>query len=890
MIHTIRKLLIYSILILFATHTAEGQPSLLSGKYTSDYQQALALYQKGQYGNAQRIFDKVVQEDFNNDRETRASSAYYATLCAMELYNADADMRVANFAQTYALNPLVNRLYFEYANYRFSLKRYRDAAEVYDEVDRYRLPKSKLDEYYFKKAYALLSIERSSEAKPLFFEIKDKNSKYAGSARYYYAHILYADSNYTEALSNFLPLQDDESFGPLVPYYLAHIYYRLNDYDKLLEIGEDLIENATPSRAPEIAKLMGDAFYEKGDYSSAVKYLGIYREKGGRMRQKDHFQLGYSQYKIGETRKAINSFNKIVAGPGKDDLQQTAYYHLGDSYLNIGEKQKAMTAFKAASEIKASPTIREDAFFNYAKLAYEFSDPYQDAITTLNQFLDDFPQSPHRQEVNKYLANLYVTTKDYERALGAIERTGMQSPAMKAAYQKIAFFRGAELYTARKYSAALNKLQESLKYGDNQSVQALCYYWIGETQYQLGEYDKALKAYEEFRKTPGAFNMTEFNRSYYQTAYCYYKKFDFQQAADNFRKYTRNASDNNKRLPDAYLRLADSYLLTGGYLVASDFYSSAIKTGTAEADYALFKRAQCLGLAGKNEVKVAELRELRAKYPKSIYAKEAQYEMAITYLQLEQYDKAIAALDQFAEDYPSSKLVSRAKLQKGLAYSNTDRNEMALNHFKEVVNDHPGTDEALEAVGLARLVYARQNRITDYIDWVDGLEFVNFLKPLLDSTAFNTAFDQYSSGNCRKALDALEDYLNRFPKGLFALKANYYLADCAGKLNREDLATTSYKNILGYELNDYTTQALHYLGRKALDGKDFVEARNYYERYAKLAASRNEVKTAQGGLMKAHYALGDYQNAALYADLVLNEENLPGALKEDARRIAAFLK
>ena len=877
-----------SVLIILSGFILQAQPSVLSGDFTSSYEQALELYQKGQYGNAQRLFDKVVARDYKFDRETQASAAYYAALCAMELYTADADMRVDEFAATYKLSPLANRLYLEYANKQFSLKRYREAAEYYNKVDRYRLPKSKVDEYYFKKAYSLLSVEKPQEAKPLFFELKDKNSQYSNSARYYYAHILYSDSNYTEALSNFLPLKGDESFGPLVPYYLAHIYYELKDYNKLLEVGEELIETATPSRAPEIAKLMGDAFYNKSDYANAVKYLELYDEKGGRMRQKDHFQLGYSRYKMGMIEEAINSFNKIVAGSGQDDLQQNAYYHLGDSYLKIGEKQKAMTAFKAASEITASPTVREDAFFNYAKLAYETSDPYQDAITTLNQFLDEFPDSPHRQEINKYLANLYITTKDYERALLAIERTGLNSPAMRAAYQKIAFYRAGELFNAMKYAAALEKFKESLKYNINNSIEALTHYWIGETQYRLDNYDKTLEAFESFRNTPGAFNMSEYNRSFYNTGYCYYKKYDFQKAAVDFRKFTREAPKDSPRLPDAYLRLADSYLLTSGYLIASDFYASAIKTGTKEADYALFKRSQCLGLAGKREAKIAELKELIANYPKSIYAQEAQYEIAATYLQMENYDKAIAALSEFIEEYPESNLVPKARLQRGLAFSNTDQNQKALEVYKDIVREHPGSEEALEAVGLARLVYSRQNRISDYIDWVENLEFVNFSKSALDSTAFNNAFDQYSMGNCQEAISAFDTYLNRFPKGLFALRAHYYLADCAGKLNREDIATTAYTHILEYDRNDYTVEALSYLADKALREEDFVRARKLFEDFARLATSRAQIVKAQAGLMQSNFALGDYKNAVVYADLILNKEGLESGMQQQARRIAAL--
>jgi len=868
--------------LVFSIHAQPEQ--VLSGQ-EDPYEEGLELYHKGQYVHAQKQLDLVAADVYNRNRETRASAEYYAALAAMKLYNGDARDRVEKFADTYELSPLRNQLFLAYANYRFSTKQYREAAAYYEKVDKFRLNEEDLNEYLFKKGYSHLSMEENKQAQKIFFDLKDKNSTYANSAKYYYAHLLYADSNYTEALTNFLPLQEDASFGPLVPYYLAHIYYRLGDYDKLLEVGKDLVNKATPTRAPEIAKLMADAFYNKGQYEDAIEYLELYKEKGGAMRTQDHFQLGYSYYRTGKYRLAIESFNKISRG--NEAMQQSAYYHLGDCYLKVGEKQQAITAFKAASEIDASPTVQEDAFFNYGKLVYELSDPYRDAISVLNDFLDYFPESPRVNEVNRYLANLYVTTKDYDKALLAIKRTGLSTPEMKEVYQKVAFYRATEIFNSLKYRAAIDKYEESLQYPINKPVVALSKYWIAEAHYRLEEYDEALEGFEAFRNSPGAFNMTEYNRSLYQTAYTYYKKFDFQNAATHFRNFAREADKKDPRLPDAYLRLADSYLLTGGYLVAADFYGSALKTGTREADYATFQKAECLGLAGKKDQKVAELQSLLKKYPNSIYAEEAQYEIAVTQLQMENYDQAITGFNRFIADHPQSDKVPSSKLQIGLVYSNTDRNAEALAAFQGVVKDYPGTDESIEAVGLARLIYARQNRISDYLDWVDGLNFVNFERSTLDSTAFNAAFDIYSAGDCNESVKALSNYLSRFEKGIFALRANYYLAQCANQLNQVSQAKQAYEAILEFPRNEYTPMALENVAGMAYQAKEYAKARNYYKQLADIAQDKAKRTQAHAGIMRSSFALGDYSEAAVHADLVLGMEVQDATLVLEARQMAA---
>ncbi len=858
--------------------------SMVSGLF----EEGIALYKKGQYGNAQKYLDAVADRMHEVERERRATAAYYAALCAMHLYNGDTRSRVEHFAEQYTLSPLVNQLYLKYAHHTFSLRRYREANTYYARVNAFRLDEDQSSEYQFKWGYAKLMEEEPEEAKELFFKLKDNRSIYASSAKYYYAHLLYTDSNYTEALTNFLPLQEDANFGPLVPYYLAHIYYRLGEFDKLLEVGEELVERATPSRAPEIAKLMADAFYTKGDYKNTVKYLELYIDKGGRMRVTDNFQMGYAYYRQARYAAAIEYFNKITAGD--EQLRQSAYYHLADCYLKEGEKNNAQTAFKAASELNASPSVREDAFFNYAKLSYELSDPYGDAITTLNAFLAEFPNSTRLEEINRYLANLYITTKDYEKAMLAIKRTGLAAPEMREVYQKIAFYRATELFNSLKYPEAIAKYNEALDYPVNQTVAALSTYWKAEAYYRLKDYQTSVELYNAFRNSSGAFSLSEYNTSFYQSGYAHYKLNDYRQAATELRTFAREAGRKDPRLPDAYLRMADAYLLTGGYLVAVDFYESALKTGSKARDYAYYQKAICLGLAGKPGKKVHALQSLVKDYPNSVYAEDAAFEIARTQLQQEQYNTAITHFDRFIQEYPASAKAADAYLYTGLAYRNTDREEEAIEVYRKVVSKYPGTEASIEAIGLAKLAYARTNRIDDYLDWVEELDFVDFDKASLDSTAYSTAFDQYSTGNCAGAINAFQSYLNRFEKGLFLLDANYYLATCAKQEEQTQTYLSAYKRILELPANAYTGEALQNLAYYQYTTGNYERAREYYRKWAAIANEKNTQSQANAGLMRSAYKLEDFTEAAVYADIVSGTETSDADLALEARRVGALSK
>lgn len=863
---------LFSLVFTCSLMTYGQTPALL--KLDESYDEGIELFRKEQFGNAQLKFDGFVQANaMNSASEKNTSAEYYASMCAIKLFNKDAKVRVEAFAEKNSLSPLKNQLFIEFANYRFSTQRYREAHEYYDKVDQFRISQAQLNELQFKNGYSLLMEEKNKEAKKLFFKLKDKDSKYSNSARYYYAHILYSDSSYAEALTNFLPLQSDKDFSPFVPYYLAQIYYRLKDFDKLVEVGEDLIEKASEKRSIEIAKLLSDAFYKRDDYENCIKYMDLYEEKGGKLRHLDHFQKGFSHYKLSQYQGAIESFNKITSI--KKPIAQNAYYHLGDCYIKINAKKKAITAFKAASEMEFSEQIAQDAFFNYAKLAYEFADPYQDAITTLNLFLKKYPESNHKTEVNEYLANLYLTTKDYDRALLALKKVGLNSPNMQEIYQKISFYRATEIFNSLRYVEALSRYKESLKYPINIKVAALSQYWIAECHYRLKKYDKALVSMDKFRKMPGVINLDEYGRSYYQSAYCYYKDFDFQKAASYFRTFTRDANKKDPRLSDAYLRMADCHFLTEGYIKASEHYATAIQLKSKNSDYAFFQRAECMGLLGKRDQKISELEKLIKKFPNSDYVQESKFEIAETYLRLENYQNALLSFQNFIADYPNTQSTVIAKMRIGLIFSNTDQNQKAIASFREVVQTYPGSDQSIEAVGLARLVYARENRIEEYLDWVENLSFVNFEKSTLDSTAYEVAFDLFTEGDCDKAILAFNNYLGRFDKGLFVLKSNYYLAQCAARMEDKDLEIQSYTNISRLPINTYSPQAFLYLAHHSYDTKDYALALDRYQRLLNLGGDRMQKLRASAGIMRSAYKLGDYASSAKFGIDVnnLNTDN-----------------
>ncbi len=105
-------------------------------------------------------------------------------------------------------------------------------------------------------------------------------------------------------------------------------------------------------------------------------------------------------------------------------------------------------------------TIKEDAWFNYAKLSYEIGNPYQSTTEVLSRFLTMYPKSAFKIEVESLLIDSYISSNNYKEALELLKNK--PKPIYKEAYQKVTFLRALELYNEADYNASDALLDNSL--------------------------------------------------------------------------------------------------------------------------------------------------------------------------------------------------------------------------------------------------------------------------------------------------------------------------------------------------------------------------------------------------------------------------------------------
>jgi tetratricopeptide (TPR) repeat protein len=876
-----RKLsLLYFLFPLVGVTTATAQQSAIYTHQLSGFDKALALYDDKEYLAAQILFDKVKQE--NKAQEVQADCSYYIANCAIRLNQANADQLMEDFVSTYPTSTKQNQAFIGVAEYYFENGRYPQALEYFDKVDESGLTADQMEKYNFQKGYAYFSAAKKKEATTYLNKVSN-SKEYGSQAKYYLGFMSYEDDNYQDANKYFDQVSGEEKYKEKLSYFQADMNFKLGNFQKAIDLGVAAMPKSNPMEKSELNKIIGESYFNLKQYDKAIPYLTQYQGRKGKWNNTDFYQLGYAYYQQKDYENAISQFNKII--DGKDFVAQNGYYHLGESYLNTDKKQQALNAFKNASEMDFDLKIQEDAALNYAKLSYEIGNSYQSVPDVLLTFLDKYPNSPSKEEVEDLLVNSYITSKNYKEALSLLEKN--KTAQNKAAFQKVSFYRGLELYTDGNYQDALKMFKNAAAEQRDPKFTARATFWKAETEYVLDNFTDALLSFKQFEGFAEAKSAPEYKNINYNIAYAYFKQKEYDQAGNYFQLYIDGAKDDKIRINDSYLRLGDSRFITSKYWPAMDAYNKAIDLKSVDADYAAFQKAISYGFVDKNDRKIEDLTKFLQNFKTSQYRDDVLMELGNTYVEENKNDLAIKAYDQLLSEFKNGSYAAKAVLKQGMIYYNSDKDDLAIAKFKKVAADYPKTPEAMEAVATARIIYMDNGKVDDYATWVKTLDYVEVSDADLDNDTYTGAEKQYLQNNSKQAIASLSSYIAKFPNGLHALKANFYLAQLYFAADLAQTAIPNYEYVLNQPKNEFTEQCLARLSEIHLQKDNYTKAIPVLKRLETEADFPQNVTFAQANLMRAYYDQQDYPNAVIYADKVLSNPKTDNKIKSDAQIIVA---
>jgi tetratricopeptide (TPR) repeat protein len=873
--------MIRNVLYLFVLYIFLSVPHLLVAQHSEfysepelSYKKAFELFNQKAYGASEKMFGKLITEHGSDKNNMFVEDAYfYSLVCAVEIKEGDALAKAEEFVKMYPESAHLSSAYFLMGKLYFDKRKYRQTLQVFDKINPEKLSKEQKDEYNYKKGYSYLKTNKPDQAMEFLGRVIDHEGPYQSPAKYYYAHILYLKKDYDGALSLFEDLKDNRRFKKYISDYLIHIYYEKKQYDKVVAEGEEYFKRAKSRSKGEIAKLLGNSFYELKNYDKALEYYRLYERFGRKITPEDNYKIGVVKYKAGLFKEAIDNFEQATRL--KNEIGQTAWYYLGFCYLNNGQDKFARDSFLKAYRMGGNDEITTDALFNYEKATIKTGgDPYNDEIKIMEEFINAHKNSPRINEAYDLLVQLFITSKNYRQALSSLDKITSLNPRLKEIYQTLAFNNATELYRRSDFKTANEFFDKALKYPANPEIYTLALYWKAETLYRMHRYAEAERWYKQFLKRKYAAQTKYYPVALYNLGYTAFHQKKYDEAIGYFSKFLKFDNTEQKMINDALLRIADCYFIKKDFNKAITYYDKVINKGGNESDYALYQKASCYGAQGNFNEKINVLNTLVNRYRKSPLYTEALYEIGSTYLTINDQRHAISSFDKIVREKPHSTYAKKALMKTGLLYYGNNQTNQAVKVFKQVIKKYPASVEATEALNALKNIYTETGKIDEYIAYAKKLDFVQVSTSEEDSLTFVSGESFYISGNCDEAINALSKYVSKFPKGGFIIKSYYYLADCYARKDDLNSALVYFKKILEFPDNEYTLKALLSEARIEFDNKDFENSYQHYSRLNEIAESKSVILEALDGMMRSAFYTGEMKKAADAARMLLKTEKV----------------
>ncbi|MCH2198599.1 MAG: tetratricopeptide repeat protein [Flavobacteriales bacterium] len=838
------------------------------------YRDAVDLFDKEKYAAAQDKFEQYIADDPNEHSERSINAEYYAGLCAMYLFHKDAEYRLETFVADHPESPWVRQVFYELASYNYRRKRYKKALDWFEQTDPRVLPASKQTEFKFKRGHSYFEQEQLEAARQDFYEVKDTEGDFGVPSTYYYSHIVYKQGDYETALDGFKKLEKDPNFAPIVPYYITQILYKQGRYDEVLTYAPTFLDSSNVSntkRLPEISRLIGDSYYRESQYEEAIPYLELYHNEINKKdkSREDFFQMGYCFYQTGKFQEALEYLNE--SSKEDDELGQSSIYHMADCYLKLDQKPYARTAFREASEMNHNFEIKEDALFNYAKLAFELSyNPFDEAITAFESYLVEYPESPRREEAYEFLLNVYMKTKAYAKALESLDRIENKDTRTKEAYQVVAFNQGVELFKAGNYTQAESFFSKVNTYPVNAALTAESMFWLAEIAYNEKAYTKATGLYNQFLKEPGGYQSPYYNEANYGAGYSLFNQRKYVSAASSFRKYVDQfKGDDMKRKNDALLRVGDCYYVNKQYDLAIEYYDRAIAEAQFNEDYAMYQKAICYGLKDDNGSEIATLKKIIDTQTDSKFTEAAKYQLGKSYLEANNPGEARFWFENILQEHPNSAYVKNSLLDLCLVYLKLGNNQKVVELWNQIKTTYPNDEVTIDAFNLVENILLEEGLMDELPDNL-GLTDADIEKKI-----YNAAADFAISGDCATAISKLEEYLRKYQPGIYATPANYYIASCYFEQGNTEQALNSYNYVITQPVSDFTEESLIAAATINYNNRNYQQALNHYIELEGVASLEKNELEAQIGQMRCHYLLGQVDYALQYAEKVILNEGTP---------------
>ena len=831
---------------------------------TAVYRQARNYYEKGMYARARTLFSEIADED--------PVSGGFAVLCAERMRIPGYETEMERYLAVYPYSGLATEIRYRHALNLFDDGKFNDAASAFSGISVRDINRSDLAEYTFKNAYSRFKTGDYDEALKGFMKVTRMNANdYKAPASYSAGYILYGREDFNGAIGMFTESAKDPRFANESAFYILECRFMNKDYKYVLENGEVLYARIPEERRPHLARIISETYLVSGNTAKAKEYYDRTNISSGNDR-KDYFYAGSLLYAVQDYKGAVENYSKMTART--DSIGQIANYQMAYSYIQIKNKVAAMQAFKDAASLENNPDIAEDAYFNYAKLAFDLNnDP-----SGFKSYIEKYSDRKRGDKIYSYMALAALLNKDYAAAVEAYDKIDELDEDMKRNYMKANYLRAEQLISSGSYRNAVPCLKTAAYYADrNSSLNQLSRYWLAESYYRSDSFAEASDIYRSLYNVSALDRRKEGGLLPYDVAYCYFKTEDYASASRWFDIYLQSGDRTERR--DALIRKGDCAFITKAYKDAIPSYESAIRErGVASDLYPYYQAGLAYALTDNVNGEIKLLSEVMKASPSADFWCESVYELGRAYMSSNRNDDASACFSRLVQSGRDTTFQAKALIGLGMISANESQYDEALGYYKQVVARMPSSEYSKDALRAIESIYQTKRSPEEYYAYLKTVADGAVVEGDKESMFFNAAEQIFLAENYQKALVSLQSYMEEYPEGSNVSLAQFYMAECYKNLGKKEQACDWYKKVIDRGEGSFVELSALNFANLSFGMERYEDAYSGYKALRDNARIENNKHTAILGMMNSAYAAKNYQTAvkdaaAVEADLASDKDD-----------------
>jgi TolA-binding protein len=460
--------------------------------------------------------------------------------------------------------------------------------------------------------------------------------------------------------------------------------------------------------SPEQGQIdFANGLFSRGFFAEAAEEYERYLQDypGGKDAPLAWLRLGKSAYASAQYEKALNAFDKVLAGPGDESARQQASLSKGESLYHLQRFGEAAPVLQPLTAKEIPADIRGRALYYLGKTYADTQNP-DAALEAFRTLAKALPDNPLAIYARYQLAFVYLARNELENAVVEFSEVANASRADTELRMECRY-RAAEAYDKLGwFSAAVGAYEQLRKdFPDSEYVRKADYGYAW-ALYHAGKYPEALAAAEAFIKAaPDSAYRPGLE---YLRGNCLQQQKEYDQALVLY-KGIREKHPDSEFAPRAQYKTAWALYLKGDLAGAKTEITALLEGGKAPGltGDAGFLRGSVLVAEGDYENAQQEFRLVAEKYPQSEFAVEALYKSAECLSQLGMTDQAAQAFEDFVKRYPDNPLTEQAILRAADAQFSADDFAAAVDKYKKIL-EKPG-DPGVEQETLYRLAITYNN-------------------------------------------------------------------------------------------------------------------------------------------------------------------------------------